>query len=200
MQGRVLDPEIDNGGADMNRRTVFPVLLVTAGLALSVACSAKPKAAAAPEMMAAAVSPPPVAVPAPAATVDVVPPVPAPLNVSAEELNREGHVKDAFFDFDRYDIRPDQRDALTKDAEWLRQNPRVRIVIEGHCDERGTSEYNMALGQQRAEAAKEYLVQLGVAPTRIQIVSYGRERPFATGHDERAWARNRRDHLLVTGS
>lgn len=182
----------------MKRRTTLIALLAVAGPMLVVACSAKPKPVAAPEAkpVAAAASPAPAAVSAPAPAAALEPT--APVHISVEEMNRKGYVKDAFFDYARYDIRPDQRDTLTKDAAWLREHPTVKIMVEGHCDERGTSQYNMALGQQRAEAVKDYLVQLGIDPSRIQIISFGKERPFVTGHDEKAWAQNRRDHFLVT--
>ena len=184
----------------MNRRTTLIALLTVTGPLLAVACSAKPKPVAAPDAkpIATSSSPSPTVVSPPASTVDRKQTTPAPVRISVEEMNRKGYVKDAFFDYDRYDLRPDQRDTLTKDAAWLREHPTVKIMVEGHCDERGTSQYNMALGQQRAEAVKDYLVQLGIDASRIQIISYGKERPFATGHDENAWAQNRRDHFLVT--
>ena len=181
-----------------NSRTLTP-LFVAAGVILMVACSAKPKPVAAPEAKpVAAASHTPAAVPAPAASVEPKPDI--PVRISVEEINRRGYVRDAFFDYNRYEIRSDQRDTLAKDAAWLREHPSVKIMVEGHCDERGTAQYNMALGQQRAEAVRDYLVQLGIDPARIQIVSYGKEKPFVTGHDEEAWAQNRRDHFLVTAS
>ena len=175
-------------------------LLAVGGTFLSVACSSKPYPAAAHDVKpVAAVTPPaPTSVSAPATMAEMEPQPEAPVHISVDELNRKGYVRDAFFDYNQYEIRPDQRDTLTKDGAWLRERPTVKILIEGHCDERGTAQYNMALGQQRAEAVKDYLVQLGIDPARIQIISYGKERPFVTGHDERAWAQNRRDHFLVT--
>ena len=186
----------------MKRRTPIIALLAVAGPLLVVACSAKPKPVAAREAkpIVAAASPSPTVVSPPAPAVGMEPTALAPVRISVEEMNRKGYVKDAFFDYDRYDLRPDQRDTLTKDAAWLREHPTVKIMVEGHCDERGTSQYNMALGQQRAEAVKDYLVQLGIDASRIQIISYGKERPFEMGHDEKAWAQNRRDHFLVTAS
>ncbi len=183
----------------MKRHTTHIAILAMAGPLLTVACSAKPKPATALEAKpVAAAYPAPASVPEPAPSAAVETAAPAPVHISVEEMNRKGYVKDAFFDYARYDIRLDQRDTLTKDAAWLREHPTVKIVVEGHCDERGTSQYNMALGQQRAEAVKNFLVQLGIDPSRIQIISYGKERPFETGHDEKAWAQNRRDHFLVT--
>lgn len=106
-------------------------------------------------------------------------------------------LKPAFFDLDSYSLRDDARAALDSDARMLRDNAAVAITIEGHCDERGTAEYNQALGERRAQAARDYLVGAGIAATRIQIVSYGKERPFAEGHDESAWAQNRRAHFAT---
>ena len=172
-------------------------ILAVAATFLTVSCSSKPKAATAPEVkpMAAA---PSVPVTAPITKAEPLSEAPVRVSVSVEEMNRKGYLKDAFFDYNRYDIRPDQRDGLAKNAVWLREHPTVKITVEGHCDERGTSQYNMALGEQRAQAVKEYLVQLGIDASRIQIISYGNERPFEAGHDERAWAQNRRDHFLMT--
>ena len=106
-------------------------------------------------------------------------------------------MKDAFFDFDQSVLRDDARAALDQDARLLRDHPNVSIVIEGHCDERGTEEYNQALGERRAGAAKDYLTQAGIEAGRIETISYGKTRPFADGHDESAWAQNRRAHVVV---
>ena len=108
------------------------------------------------------------------------------------------YLKPAFFDYDKADIRADARDVLAANATWLKKHPSVQFTIEGHCDERGTAQYNLALGDRRANAAKEYLVSLGVDAGRIKTVSYGKERPFATGHDEDSWQKNRRAHFVVT--
>ncbi len=105
---------------------------------------------------------------------------------------------DVFFDYDSSVIRPDGRDALLSNAHRLRANPDVTLTIEGHADERGTTEYNLGLGQRRAQAARDVLVAAGVAPDRISIVSYGKERPFVIGHDESAWRSNRRAHFVVS--
>lgn len=119
---------------------------------------------------------------------------PAPPNVS--ELF-EQNVKDAFFDLDKSDLRSDARDVLTKDAEFLRSYPQVRVSIEGHCDERGSTEYNLGLGQRRAEAAKNYLISLGISADRMETVSWGKERPFCMDHDEACWHQNRRAHFVL---
>jgi peptidoglycan-associated lipoprotein len=107
------------------------------------------------------------------------------------------NVKDAFFDLDKAELRPDARDALTKDAEFLRSYPQVRVSIEGHCDERGSTEYNLALGQSRAEAAKNYLISLGISADRMETVSWGKERPVCTEHNEDCWQQNRRAHFVL---
>lgn len=99
------------------------------------------------------------------------------------------------FDFDRYDLKPEARQILTRKAEILKQYPEIKLVVEGHCDQRGTAEYNLALGERRARAAAEYLTNLGVATTRLSIVSYGKERPLDPGNGEAAWAKNRRDEF-----
>jgi peptidoglycan-associated lipoprotein len=104
-----------------------------------------------------------------------------------------------FFGFDRYDLTPEAQAALQAQVAWLQANPQWRIVIEGHCDERGTREYNLALGERRANAAANYLVALGLDPNRIvQVISYGKERPAVLGSDESAWAQNRRAVTVLT--
>jgi peptidoglycan-associated lipoprotein len=107
-------------------------------------------------------------------------------------------LKDIHFDFDRYDIRPADAAILKENAALLNKFTNVKIQIEGHCDERGTVEYNLALGERRATSAKNYLVSLGVASVRISTISYGEEKPLDPGHNEEAWTKNRRAHTLVT--
>lgn len=106
-------------------------------------------------------------------------------------------LKDIHFDFDRYDIRREDETVLKENAGFLKNNPRIKVQIEGHCDERGTVEYNLALGERRANNTKKYLVFLGIPSDRISTISYGKERPFDKGHDEQAWAKNRRAHIVV---
>lgn len=101
------------------------------------------------------------------------------------------------FGTDQYDIDPEARAILDSQAQWLARYPNVRITIEGHCDERGTREYNLALGDRRANAAKNYLAARGVSPDRMNVISYGKERPIALGSDEAAWAQNRRAVTVV---
>jgi len=107
-------------------------------------------------------------------------------------------LQDIFFDFDKSNIRDDQRAALGQGVSWLKGNPTAKVTIEGHADERGTNEYNLALGERRAKATKDYLVAAGVDAARIATVSYGEERPFLLGHDESAWKWNRRAHFVLT--
>ncbi len=101
-----------------------------------------------------------------------------------------------YFDFDLFSLREDQKDVMQKNSEWLKANPKVKVRLEGHCDERGTAEYNLALGQKRAEAAKAFLEGLGISRQRLSAISYGKERPLDPGHDEAAWAKNRRVDLV----
>jgi peptidoglycan-associated lipoprotein len=121
----------------------------------------------------------------------------------AEELNRfvqeRGLIRDAFFEYAEAALSADAQAALTTSANWLKANGAYNLLIEGHCDERGTEQYNLALGDKRAQQAKDYLVTSGVDASRIRIVSYGEERPFDPGHDESAWSQNRRAHLVLVG-
>ena len=130
-------------------------------------------------------------------TVAQPPPPPPPKPVETlEELFRK-NVRDAFFDFDKSDVRADARDALAKTAEFLRAYPQVKVIIEGHCDERGSTEYNLGLGERRAQAARQFLVSLGIATDRVNTASYGKEKPFCTTHDEECWQTNRRAHFVM---
>ncbi|HWP23027.1 MAG TPA: peptidoglycan-associated lipoprotein Pal [Candidatus Binatia bacterium] len=106
-------------------------------------------------------------------------------------------LKEIYFDFDRYDLRSDARETLKANAGWLKTNLSAVVQIEGHCDERGTTEYNLALGAKRAQAAKDYLVTLGVAAERLSTISYGKELPVCTEHTEACWQRNRRDRFVI---
>ena len=132
---------------------------------------------------------PPAVAPAPAHT----PPPP----MAAREAEKKPPPGDIFFDYDQSLIRPDAKQTLEKNIEWLRANTKPNLIIEGHCDERGTQEYNLALGQRRAKAAQDYLVASGIDEKRIKTISYGKERPFVVGHDESAWQWNRRAHFLL---
>src|SRR5438093_12213401 len=108
-------------------------------------------------------------------------------------------LKDVFFDFDRYDLKSDARDTLRANADWLKGNPSARIEIEGHCDSRGTAEYNLALGAKRAQAAKDYLTTLGIPEPRLSTISYGQELPVCREHNEDCWQKNRHDRFVVKG-
>lgn len=120
-------------------------------------------------------------------------------SMSVEELNEQGVLADVQFGYDSADLSAEARAALERNAAWLNRYPTVRVLIEGHCDERGTVEYNLALGEGRARAVQDYLVRLGVSGDRLQIISYGKEFPIDPGHDEAAWRRNRRGHLEIIG-
>ncbi|MBW1917846.1 MAG: peptidoglycan-associated lipoprotein Pal [Deltaproteobacteria bacterium] len=107
--------------------------------------------------------------------------------------------EDLYFEYDQYTLTLESQELLKKKAAFLRQHPEVVVTIEGHCDERGDSDYNLGLGERRAYSAKSYLINLGIAPNRLATVSYGEEQPVDPGHDEDAWARNRRVHLVIGG-
>jgi len=115
----------------------------------------------------------------------------------AGEVFESKMLKDIHFDFDKYDIRPMDAEILKENAALLMKHPRVKVQIEGHCDERGTNEYNLALGERRANAAKKYLMSLGIPMDQISTISYGEEYPVDPGHHEEAWAKNRRGHFII---
>ena len=181
-------------------RTNTPLMLLTLAAFVVVSGCHKNVASAppaAPPAQAPLATPPP-APPASATsrTAEAPPPAAAP-SVSLDQLFQQ-NVKDAFFDFNKSDVRSDAKSALLNDAEFLRSHPQVRFTIEGHCDERGSEEYNLGLGDRRAESAKRYLVSMGIADSRIQITSYGKEHPFCAEHDEACWQENRRGHMMMT--
>jgi peptidoglycan-associated lipoprotein len=125
-------------------------------------------------------------------TVNAPPAVVVPTTSMSSEEEFKAHVQDAFFDYDTYDIRNDAQAVLSQDASYLVGHPEIRVVIGGYCDERGSNEYNLALGQNRADAAKNALVTAGVAANRIRVVSYGKEKPFCSESTEECWQQNRR--------
>lgn len=131
-----------------------------------------------------------------------VPPEPLPEDTvgsrSLDDLNRDSPLRPAFFDLDSAEISPDGQQVLQANAEVLKKYPSWQITIEGHCDERGTAEYNLGLGERRSIAARDYLVSLGIGADRLRTVSYGKEFPFDPGHDESAWSKNRRAHFVIT--
>jgi peptidoglycan-associated lipoprotein len=128
-------------------------------------------------------------------TVTAPPPPPPPPSASEEELFAE-NVKDIYFEYDKGDIRGDQQGALEGDISFLKQHPNVRFTLEGHCDERGSTEYNLALGDTRANAVKNALMQGGVSASNVKTISYGKEKPFCTEHAESCWQENRRGHFV----
>jgi peptidoglycan-associated lipoprotein len=166
-------------------RAVMLVLPILAAVVLS-GCGKKEVAESAP---------PPAPAPAPTEQASTPPPPPPaepePSRSVAEQL------QDVFFDYDSANLSDAARTTLDANGKVLADNASAAITIEGHCDERGTVEYNLALGDRRAAAARDYLVRYGVASGRIQTISYGEERPFATGSDESAWAQNRRAHFTT---
>lgn len=116
---------------------------------------------------------------------------------SLQQAINDGRVKDIFFDYDKADLSAESRAILETNARWFRQYPGAKLVIEGHCDERGTEEYNLALGDRRAQATREYLIELGVSQDQLESISLGEEQPFSPGHDEESYAQNRRAHFAV---
>src|SRR5260221_357836 len=153
--------------------------------------------------------PPPAATPAPPAPPPPPPPAPAPAprplteeeifpRKSVEQLNAEKPLDDVFFDLDKSDIRDDGRSALQKDADYLKKFTSIMATVEGHCDSRGSAEYNLGLGSRRASAVKDYLVNLGVPTNRLTIVSKGKEQPFCRDENESCWQQNRRGHFIIT--
>ena len=131
-------------------------------------------------------------------------PVVEELPRDVDALNRyvqdRGYVRDAFFGYDESTLTADAQAALTSSANWLRTNPQYTLLIEGHTDERGTEQYNLALGDRRANTARDFLMALGIDGIRMRTVSYGEERPFADGSHESAWSQNRRAHLVIVGT
>jgi peptidoglycan-associated lipoprotein len=127
------------------------------------------------------------------------PPPPPPPPAPAPDINAlfSQNVTDAYFDFNKSDIRDDAKAALQKDAEFLRSYAQVNVTVEGHCDERGSSEYNLGLGQRRADSVKQYLVSLGISADRIKTMSWGKEHPFCSEHAETCWQQNRRGHFVM---
>jgi peptidoglycan-associated lipoprotein len=194
----------------MGNRGWVMTALVTGLLLGSAACGSK---------KAPAVQPPPPPPPPPAEVARTPLPPPAPprptpppplptpappteaelfARMSLDALNASHPLTDVFYDYDKADLSEADRANLQKDSAWLTHWTSTRIEIEGHCDERGTAEYNLALGERRAQAARGYLISLGVAADRIAVVSRGKEFPFCTEHAETCWSQNRRGHFIIT--
>jgi len=162
---------------------MIALLVVLPGLLFTVGCQKK--------TVTQAKAPAPAPAQAPAAQ------QPAPTPVAPPAASGMVMQEDIFFEFDKSTLTPAAQDNLMKKAAWLRENPNATVTIEGHCDERGTNEYNLALGDRRADSAKAFLVDLGIAASRLTTISYGEERPLCTQHTEECWAKNRRDHFVV---
>jgi len=189
---------------------VMPLLVLTLFL---VGCPKRPATpvAAAPAPTGSALAPAPGAAPSPGAPAApgsgpsaLAPAAPAPAAAATpgapprpSEFSENANLKDVFFDFDRYDIRAGDAKILDGNAAWLKSNADNLVLIEGHCDERGTNEYNLALGERRAKATMNYLVSQGIQANRITIISYGKERPVCSEKSESCWQKNRRAHSLV---
>jgi len=186
-------------------RSILASMIV--GLLFVAACAKRPVAMAPQAAPAPAPAPPPAAPPPAPAPVAPTPPPPPPAAIAPappaprpappKEYMANDNLKPIHFAFDKADIRPADAKVLDASAKWLAANPNQLLLIEGHCDERGTDAYNLALGDRRAKAAMNYLVAQGVASDRITIVSFGEERPLCKDHNEGCWSQNRRDMFLV---
>ena len=184
-----------------NRMTLALATLVLALLA--PACRTK-KPEPPPPVPAPAIQPAqPVTDVAPRPQGEMVDKTPDPLAGDIVAVNdyvtRNGLLGDVYFDFDRADLSEESRSRLARNADWLLAHPEFQVRIEGHCDERGTNEYNLALGERRAAAARDYVTSLGVTGGMLTTLSYGEERPQCSDSSEGCWARNRRAHFLITG-
>jgi peptidoglycan-associated lipoprotein len=192
-----------------NRSANASVIAVLALAIFVSACGKKhppvvpaPPPPPAPAPVATATPPPP----PPPARPPVVPPTPTPAPTEAElfarmslaDLNRQGPLADVFFTYDQADLSDAARTGLQKNADWMKKWTSTRVTVEGHADSRGTSEYNLSLGERRAAAVRDYIVSLGVPAARINIVSMGEEQPQCTEETEACWAKNRRGHFVVT--
>jgi peptidoglycan-associated lipoprotein len=183
------------------RRLVF-VLALAFSLAVAAACHKNPP----PQAPAPPVPPPsasPTPPPAPRPPAPTAAPTPAPLT-EQEMFNRKSlaelsaELSDVYFDLDKAEVRDDARPALQKNADWMKKWTSTQVTVEGHCDSRGSSEYNLALGTRRATAVRDYLVNLGVPVARLTVVSKGKEQPMCTEQTEACWQQNRRAHFVVT--
>jgi len=194
----------------MRKRIIGCLLVLCVGALVAGGCAKKE--------VVKAEQPVPSVQPAPKATEEVIP-APAPAKPEAQPMVTETPAKEAaiqpettkqmgtaelqselqkvYFDFDSSTLSAESRNALSKNAALLSKNPSVKLQIEGNCDERGSDEYNMALGERRAKAAQDYLVNLGVSADRLSVISYGEEKPVDPGHNEAAWAKNRRDEFVI---
>ena len=188
----------------MRRFLLVGALCAILGLTAAACKRPVPAPVVTPAPRPAAPAPPPPP-PPPAPAVPPAPPAPRPLTEeqifsqkTLDQVNAERPLADAFFDLDQAALRDDGRATLSRDADWLKRWTTTRITVEGHADARGTAEYNLALGERRASAVKDYLVSLGVSGDRIIVVSKGKEQPVCTDMNEACWQQNRRGHPIVT--
>ncbi|HWI18127.1 MAG TPA: peptidoglycan-associated lipoprotein Pal [Vicinamibacterales bacterium] len=190
----------------MRRASTFLILVLLLTITVA-ACKgkAKPPVARPQPPVAGGVTdtapPPPAEPPQPVMEQPVSVPTLPPDDLLAkgiDDLNRDSPLKPLFFELDSNEVSPSGQQVLQENAAVLKKYPSMQVTIEGHCDERGTAEYNLALGERRALAARNYLVSLGIPADRIKTVSYGKEFPFDAGHDEGAWRNNRRAHFVIT--
>ena len=189
----------------MRNAKALIVLIVLLSVVVA-ACKGKAKPPVArpmppPSAVSDPTPPPPPAPPQPVSEPVIVPPMPADDAIgskSLDDLNRDSPLRPLFFELDQSDVSTEGQQVLQANAAVLKKYPGMQVTIEGHCDERGTAEYNLALGERRALAAKNYLVSLGIPADRVKTVSYGKEFPFDAGHDEGAWRNNRRAHFVIT--
>ncbi len=186
-------------GTRWRSATVLTLLLTL----VLIGCAKRPATTAVsappPTTGSATVTPPPTTAMTPLSPgTTVTPPAAAPpTRPPVEQFHPVAELQDIHFDFDKYDIRPGDAKILGTNAAWLKSHDDQLLLVEGHCDERGTNEYNLALGERRAKATMNYLVSQGVQANRVTIISYGEERPLCTEHSETCWAKNRRAHFLV---
>jgi len=184
------------------KKTVLVVLALVVVTAFAACAKKAPPAPPPPPPPVAPEAPPPAPPPPPPPPREVAPVVDEYARLktmSAEEIEKSGLLKEIFFDFDKADVREQDRATLSRNADALKRFDFLRITVEGHCDERGTVEYNLALGERRAKAAYDYLVSLGVPADRLKTVSYGKEVPACTQSGEECWQRNRRSHFTIAG-
>jgi peptidoglycan-associated lipoprotein len=185
----------------MNRKSLVTVWIGALTLSIVMLGCPKKKPAPAPE------EPPVSSAPTTDVSQPTTPPMQDktedPLSEDIEKVNEyvyeSGLIGDVYFDFDKYELKSDARDRLAKNAEFMKTNPQFTFTIQGHCDERGTNEYNLALGDRRASSAKSYLGSLGISSSGVRTISYGEERPQCTESTESCWWRNRRAHFVITG-
>jgi peptidoglycan-associated lipoprotein len=189
-------------------RAALPIIVLAVVMGVS-ACAKKvpPPAPAPPPPAPAAPAPPPPPPPPPPPRAAAAPPsAPGALSEqevfarkSLEQLNAERPLDDVYFDLDESEIRADARAALQKNSDWLKRWTSTVLAIEGHCDSRGSAEYNLGLGSRRATAVRDYLVSLGVPAARVTVISKGKEQPFCNQEEESCWQQNRRGHFVITG-